>query len=154
MRSRQALRSIQPLKRNFATPVDPARTESTTLSNGFTVCAKTRPQSELSLRISQIATEHSPWAQTSTVGVWIDAGSRAETDRTNGTAHFLEHLAFKVSPIVERGVSRLTDTVAGHEQSQSAPIGAGDREHGRPSQCLHICRQSTISNYGPCSHLL
>ena len=44
----------------------------------------------------QIATEHSPWAQTSTVGVWIDAGSRAETDKTNGTAHFLEHLAFKV----------------------------------------------------------
>lgn len=30
------------------------------------------------------------------VGVWIDAGSRAETDKTNGTAHFLEHLAFKV----------------------------------------------------------
>lgn len=43
----------------------------------------------------QIATEHSPYAQTSTVGVWIDAGSRAETDRSNGTAHFLEHLAFK-----------------------------------------------------------
>lgn len=46
--------------------------------------------------MTQIATEHSPWAQTSTVGVWIDAGSRAETDKTNGTAHFLEHLAFKV----------------------------------------------------------
>lgn len=29
------------------------------------------------------------------MGVWIDAGSRAETDKTNGTAHFLEHLAFK-----------------------------------------------------------
>ena len=43
----------------------------------------------------QIASEHSPYAQTSTVGVWIDAGSRAETDKTNGTAHFLEHLAFK-----------------------------------------------------------
>jgi predicted Zn-dependent peptidase len=28
--------------------------------------------------------------------MWIDAGSRAETDETNGTAHFLEHLAFKV----------------------------------------------------------
>ncbi|KAK1757369.1 Metalloenzyme, LuxS/M16 peptidase-like protein [Echria macrotheca] len=27
--------------------------------------------------------------------MWIDAGSRAETDETNGTAHFLEHLAFK-----------------------------------------------------------
>jgi len=46
--------------------------------------------------ILQIATDHSPWAQTSTVGVWIDAGSRAEDDKTNGTAHFLEHLAFKV----------------------------------------------------------
>ena len=44
----------------------------------------------------KVATEYSPWAQTSTVGVWIDAGSRAETDETNGTAHFLEHLAFKV----------------------------------------------------------
>jgi len=44
----------------------------------------------------KVATEYSPWAQTSTVGVWIDAGSRAETNETNGTAHFLEHLAFKV----------------------------------------------------------
>lgn len=32
---------------------------------------------------------------TCTVGVWIDAGSRFETDKTNGTAHFLEHMAFK-----------------------------------------------------------
>ncbi|MCJ1464477.1 hypothetical protein MMC07_003090 [Pseudocyphellaria aurata] len=62
LQSRTALRSLQPIRRGFATP---------------------------------IATEHSPWAQTSTVGVWIDAGSRAETDETNGTAHFLEHLAFK-----------------------------------------------------------
>ena len=31
------------------------------------------------------------------VGLWIDAGSRWETDKTNGVAHFLEHMAFKVS---------------------------------------------------------
>merc|ERR1712230_97404 len=67
-----------PARRAFATPVGQSSMKSTTLANGFT-----------------IATEHSPYAQTSTVGVWIDAGSRAETDRTNGTAHFLEHLAFK-----------------------------------------------------------
>ncbi len=42
-----------------------------------------------------MATEAHPSAQTATVGVWIDAGSRAETDATNGTAHFLEHMAFK-----------------------------------------------------------
>ncbi|KAF1831311.1 hypothetical protein BDW02DRAFT_572154 [Decorospora gaudefroyi] len=84
MRSRAAIHAVKssrasPLTRGLATPVAyGAKTESTTLGNGFT-----------------IATEHSPWAQTSTVGVWIDAGSRAETDKTNGTAHFLEHLAFK-----------------------------------------------------------
>ncbi|PTU23036.1 hypothetical protein P175DRAFT_0515007 [Aspergillus ochraceoroseus IBT 24754] len=79
LRSRAALKAVQPVKRGFASPVSlPSTTQSTTLSNGFT-----------------IATEYSPWAQTSTVGVWIDAGSRAETDKTNGTAHFLEHLAFK-----------------------------------------------------------
>ncbi len=33
---------------------------------------------------------------TCTVGVWIDAGSRFETAENNGTAHFLEHMAFKV----------------------------------------------------------
>ncbi|WKY05315.1 hypothetical protein Q1695_005935 [Nippostrongylus brasiliensis] len=32
---------------------------------------------------------------TATIGVWIDAGSRYENDRNNGTAHFLEHMAFK-----------------------------------------------------------
>ena len=33
---------------------------------------------------------------TCTVGLWIDAGSRYETNSNNGTAHFLEHMAFKV----------------------------------------------------------
>jgi len=32
---------------------------------------------------------------TSTVGLWIDAGSRYETEANNGVAHFLEHMAFK-----------------------------------------------------------
>ncbi|KAL1879956.1 hypothetical protein VTK73DRAFT_6536 [Phialemonium thermophilum] len=68
-----------PVRRGFATPVSNAvKTQTTTLNNGLTV-----------------ATQYSPYAQTSTVGMWIDAGSRAETDETNGTAHFLEHLAFK-----------------------------------------------------------
>jgi len=32
---------------------------------------------------------------TTTVGLWIDAGSRFENDKNNGVAHFLEHMAFK-----------------------------------------------------------
>ena len=30
------------------------------------------------------------------MGLWIDAGSRFETEKNNGVAHFLEHMAFKV----------------------------------------------------------
>jgi processing peptidase subunit beta len=54
------------------------KTRVTKLPNGFTV-----------------ATESNPNNQTATVGVWIDAGSRFETEKTNGVAHFLEHMAFK-----------------------------------------------------------
>ncbi|KAJ3103351.1 55 kDa erythrocyte membrane protein [Physocladia obscura] len=53
-------------------------TRITKLANGFTV-----------------ATESNPNYQTATVGVWIDAGSRFENTKNNGTAHFLEHMAFK-----------------------------------------------------------
>ena len=39
LRTRAALKSIQPVKRGFASPVLPSTTQSTTLSNGFTVCS-------------------------------------------------------------------------------------------------------------------
>lgn len=40
--------------------------------------------------------------ETATVGVWIDAGSRYETEKNNGAAHFLEHMAFKGTKIVPK----------------------------------------------------
>ena len=42
-----------------------------------------------------IATEYIPNTSSATVGIFVDAGSRAENVKNNGTAHFLEHLAFK-----------------------------------------------------------
>eukprot|EP00602_Paraphysomonas_sp_CaronLab_P001412 CAMPEP_0185027918 /NCGR_PEP_ID=MMETSP1103-20130426/13239_1 /TAXON_ID=36769 /ORGANISM="Paraphysomonas bandaiensis, Strain Caron Lab Isolate" /LENGTH=460 /DNA_ID=CAMNT_0027562109 /DNA_START=9 /DNA_END=1388 /DNA_ORIENTATION=+ len=36
--------------------------------------------------------------ETATVGVWIDTGSRYETAKNNGVAHFLEHMSFKGTP--------------------------------------------------------
>ncbi|KAH7099502.1 mitochondrial processing peptidase beta subunit [Auriculariales sp. MPI-PUGE-AT-0066] len=72
--ARLPLRSYATVTDTISAPI----TELSTLGNGLTV-----------------ATESHPSAQTATVGVWIDAGSRAETDPTNGTAHFLEHMAFK-----------------------------------------------------------
>jgi len=52
-------------------------TQVTTLSNGLRVASQ------------------QTFDETATVGVWIDAGSRFETKENNGTAHFLEHMAFK-----------------------------------------------------------
>ncbi|AMD19021.1 HBR120Cp [Eremothecium sinecaudum] len=42
-----------------------------------------------------VASEVLPNTSTATVGIFIDTGSRAENEKNNGTAHFLEHLAFK-----------------------------------------------------------
>ena len=43
----------------------------------------------------RVASETVVGSETATVGVWIDAGSRYETAKNNGVAHFLEHLSFK-----------------------------------------------------------
>lgn len=56
------------------------KTEASTLANGLRVAAQ------------------GGHGETATVGVWIDAGSRYETDENNGAAHFLEHMAFKGTP--------------------------------------------------------
>merc|ERR1712002_1182540 len=42
----------------------------------------------------RVATEDAG-SPTATVGLWIDTGSRFESDANNGVAHFLEHMAFK-----------------------------------------------------------
>merc|ERR1719240_925481 len=42
----------------------------------------------------RVASE-STGGETATLGMWIDTGSRYETDANNGVAHFLEHVAFK-----------------------------------------------------------
>ncbi|GIX85178.1 mitochondrial-processing peptidase subunit beta [Caerostris extrusa] len=52
-------------------------TQVTVLENGF-----------------KVASEYSD-SPSATVGLWIDAGSRYETDTTNGVANFFQHMAFK-----------------------------------------------------------
>lgn len=63
----------------------------------------------------RVASEAVPDSETATVGVYIDAGSRFETDATNGAAHFLEHMAFKGTD--SRGVRDLEveiENLGGH----------------------------------------
>jgi len=64
-----------------ATQVNVPETKVTTLENGM-----------------RVATEDNG-SQTATVGLWIDAGSRWETERNNGVAHFVEHMLFKASTV-------------------------------------------------------
>lgn len=44
----------------------------------------------------RVASQRLPFSDTITAGVWIDSGSRFDKKSTNGAAHFLEHMAFKV----------------------------------------------------------
>ena len=43
----------------------------------------------------RVATAEMPAMESVSVGIWAGAGGRHESDRTNGAAHFLEHLLFK-----------------------------------------------------------
>tara|TARA_Y100001954_G_scaffold72499_1_gene79405 strand:+ start:2078 stop:3385 length:1308 start_codon:yes stop_codon:yes gene_type:complete len=63
----------------------------------------------------RVATESVPGAETATVGVWIDAGSRYEDAQTNGTAHFLEHMAFKgTKSRTAAGLEEEIENMGGH----------------------------------------
>ncbi|KAL8241783.1 hypothetical protein R6Q59_012085 [Mikania micrantha] len=63
----------------------------------------------------RVATESNLAAQTATVGVWIDAGSRFETEETNGVAHFLEHMIFKgTEKRTVRGLEEEIENLGGH----------------------------------------
>ncbi|CAD6907402.1 unnamed protein product [Tilletia controversa] len=75
--------------RSLATAAAAAAPPTTTTTTTTTTRVSTLPNG------LTIATQANPAAQTATVGTWIDAGSRAESQATSGTAHFLEHLAFK-----------------------------------------------------------
>ena len=51
---------------------------STTLANGMTVL-----------------TDDMPHLESASLGIWVKAGSRSETEAEHGISHMLEHMAFK-----------------------------------------------------------
>lgn len=73
-------------------------TDVTTLDNGM-----------------RVGSESVVGAETATVGVWIDSGSRYETASNNGTAHFLEHMAFKgTSKRTQQQLEMEIENMGGH----------------------------------------
>nr|GMD27405.1 probable mitochondrial-processing peptidase subunit beta, mitochondrial [Ipomoea batatas] len=90
--------SPHPVETNHAPILSAPETKVTTLPNGL-----------------RVATESNLAAKTATVGVWIDAGSRFETDENNGVAHFLEHMIFKgTDKRTQRTLEEEIENMGGH----------------------------------------
>ncbi len=43
----------------------------------------------------RIVSDHMPWVETASIGVWVDVGTRHEAPEVHGASHLLEHMAFK-----------------------------------------------------------
>ncbi|KAL7539538.1 hypothetical protein ACHAWF_006439 [Thalassiosira exigua] len=91
---RSALRRAASSSRS---PLSTAAAAATGQSDNFPSYLLAAPTTEVTQFPSglRVASEAILGSNTATVGVWIDAGSRYETERNNGAAHFLEHMAFK-----------------------------------------------------------
>ena len=64
---------------------------------------------------STVATESIPNTSSATVGIFVVAGSRAENVKNNGTAHFLEHLAFKgTQSRSQKGIGLEIENIGSH----------------------------------------
>ncbi|HWP82528.1 MAG TPA: pitrilysin family protein [Bacteroidota bacterium] len=63
----------------------------------------------------RVVTEEIPHVRSVSVGLWIDNGSRDETERLNGISHFIEHMVFKGTKkrsVAE--ISRSLESVGGY----------------------------------------
>lgn len=103
-------------------------TKTTLLKNGMTVA--TEDTGINTCTVSGTSVMQSISACLPKVGLWIDSGSRFETEKTNGVAHFLEHMAFKVGIV---GIFLLMSllSLTGYEEKDPDTVRVGDREYGR-----------------------
>ena len=64
-----------------------------------------------------------PHLESATVGVWVGAGARNETEHTNGIAHMLEHMAFKgTARRTARGIAEEIERVGGFINAYTARL--------------------------------
>jgi predicted Zn-dependent peptidase len=63
----------------------------------------------------RVATDTMAGVETTSVGVWVDAGARNEGMEINGVSHMLEHMAFKgTKRRTARGIAEEIEAVGGH----------------------------------------
>lgn len=69
----------------------------------------------------RVITETMPNLASETVGIWVDSGSRDETDRTAGSTHFLEHMLFKGTRTrTARQIAETFDRTGGESNAATA----------------------------------
>src|SRR5215468_7448550 len=62
-----------------------------------------------------VVTDPMPQLESAALGVWVNAGTRNETKRVMGVAHFLEHMAFKgTERRSARDIAEEIEAVGGH----------------------------------------
>ena len=75
----------------------------------MSVCETTLPNG------LRIVTDGMEGVETTSVGVWVDAGARNEALELNGISHMLEHMAFKgTGRRTARGIAEEIEAVGGH----------------------------------------
>jgi predicted Zn-dependent peptidase len=96
----------------------------------------------------RVATEANPYAETATVGIWINSGSRFENDANNGTAHFLEHILFKGTKVLWG--------VGGSEQQQKQQYQAQrtNLQLNRMKACVGLCYDVGRIQRSWCTHVV
>ena len=63
----------------------------------------------------RVVTEHIPHVRSVSMGVWIETGSRDESESQNGISHFLEHMVFKGTTKRSAGeISRSLESIGGY----------------------------------------
>ncbi len=82
----------------------PPSAEVTRLASGLTIVSETMPRVE-----------------TVSLGAWVAAGTRHETEAENGVAHFLEHMAFKgTARRSAQAIAEEIEAVGGHLNAYTA----------------------------------
>jgi predicted Zn-dependent peptidase len=62
-----------------------------------------------------VITEAMPAVRSVSIGIWLKAGSREETESENGITHFLEHMVFKgTKHRTAEQIARSADSIGGH----------------------------------------
>ena len=63
----------------------------------------------------RVITERMPHVRSVSIGFWVDAGSRHETDSESGITHFIEHMVFKgTSTRSSEEIACSIDAIGGH----------------------------------------